>query len=271
MFIPRNPKLEAPAKDAVLGSGILTHQVRVLHAYRGTEPTRDLHRVPQGVLLLLTEGVAFLAMGEQPLPTQALVKYLTGYIASTVGPFGGILRALLAGATDFSCPDPAFREALEQSLEHPDTFVIPYTEIVETVHVPVSTFGIGRRDFIVVTRESARGERDSFCITPADGETADALLMLRFAAEKRAVRAKLLCEKTDFHGIQLAVLQKYRVQFPSTLGDHRDEIATTIAERAAAQLAAGGSSLERLDAMVLDELAYFRAVPQFANYFALAL
>ncbi len=270
MFIPRNPKLEAPTKEAVLASGLLTQKASVVYAYRGSEPMHDLQRAPQGVLVYLTDGLAFLATTEHPVPINALVQHLPAYIASTVGRPGGVLRAVLAGANDLTHPESALREALDQCLADPDTFVIPYAEIIETVHVSIGKFGIGRRDYTVITRESARGERESFCLTPADDETADALLMLRFAAEKRAVRVKLLHEATDFHGIQLSVLQKFRAQFPSTLGDHRHEIAAEIMEHAAAQLGVKGSSLEHLDAMVLDELAYFRTVPQFEKYFTFA-
>ncbi len=274
MFIPRNRRLDAPSKELVLGSGLLTDKVTAVHAYRGTEPVHDLHRAPQGVLVVLTEGFAFVATSEQAIPTRALVQYfanqLTNHVPGAALPFGGVLTALLNGARDFTRPDQHVMGALEKNLDHPDTFVMSYVEIIETRHLPIGKFGIGRRDYTIVVREGAQGARESFCITRADGELADALLMLRFAAEKRTVRVKLLREQTNFRDIQLAVLQKYRAQFPSTLEQHREEIATEIMQRADAQLSSQGSSLERLDAMVLDELAHFRSVPQFTKYFAVA-
>ncbi len=270
MFIPRNRSLEAPTKDAILGSGILTQKTHLVHAFRGAEPTRDLSRVPQGVLVVLNEGFAFLAGGDHAIPGSALVQHLAVHIAAAKGPVGSIFSALLAGAKDFSHAEPTLSAALNESLDHPDTFVVPFAEIVETVYTPLGKFGIGRRDYTIVTRESARGERECFCLTPADGELADALLMLRFAAEKRAVRSNFLRAETDYAGIQHAVLQKFWAQYPSTLGDHRDEMVAEIMDHADTQLAARGSSLDRLETKVLDELGYFRTVPQFAKYFALA-
>jgi len=261
--------MDAPTREAILTSGVLTQKASVVYAYRGSEPTHHLHRAPQGILVYLTDGVAFFAGSEQAIPLSLLVQHLPAYIAWTSGS-GGILRAVLAGAKDLSYPNSTFKDVLDRSLSHPHSFVIPYAEIIETVHVSTGKFAMGRRDYAVITRESARGERDAFCLTPANEETADALLMLRFAAEKRAIRVKLLRQATDLHGIQLSVLQKFRAQFPSTLGDHRHEINAEIMEQAAVQLGVKGSSLEQLDAMVLDELAYFRAVPQFEKYFTFA-
>ncbi len=267
MPIPRNPRLEAPSKEAILGSGLLTNNTTIVYAYRGTEPSRNIHLAPQGLLLLLTEGVAFLASGEKAISILEVVRHFTNDVPNQRVPFGGVFTALMNGARRFSYLDRETRESLEQSCSHPDTLVVPYVEIVETIHRGIGTSGVGRRHYVMVAREDARREREHYCITPANAEIADALLALRFAAEKRTITVRLLREQTDFRGIQLAVLQKYRSQFPSTLWDHRAEMAAEIMERANSQLSQHGSSLAHLDATVLDQLSHFRVLPQFAKYF----
>jgi len=268
MFIPRNGTLETPTTDAILGSGIIIPKASVVHAHRGAEPV-DLKQAPQGILMVLGEGLAFLATKEQSISAQAIAQHLTAYIASR-GPVGGIFRAVMAGATDLAWPEPDLKAVFDQILAHPDTFVIPHVDIIQASYVPGSKLRRSHPASTVLTRETARGMRESVRITPTDSELADSLLMLRFMAERRAIRDKVLREQVDVAGIELAAFKKFRAQYPSTLGTHRGQIVAEVMREVGSHLEAKGSSLAAVDAMVLTQLDYFRVIPQFAKYFAMA-
>ncbi len=269
MFIPRNVTLETPTTDAILGSGIIIPKANVVHAHRGAEPV-DLKQVPQGILMVLGEGLAFLATKEQSISAQAIAQHLTAYIASRGGPVGGIFRAVMAGATDLAWPEPDLKAVLDQTLAHPDTFVIPHVDIIQASYVQGSRLRRGHPASTVLTRENARGMRESVRITPTDSELAESLLMLRFMAERRAIRDKVVREKVDLAGIELATFKKFRAQYPSTLGTHRGRIVAEVMREVGSHLEAKGTSLAAVDAMVLTQLDYFRVIPQFAKYFAMA-
>lgn len=270
MFIPRNATLKTPTMDEVLGSGIIIPKAQVVHAHRGNEPIHDLRRIPQGILLVLGEGTAFLATGEQLMPPQMVTEHLAAYIASRGGPTGGVFRAVMNGAEDLAWPEPAIHAAFDQALQHPDTIVFPHVDLIQAESVPGSRFPRVRRPSTVLTRESAQGLRESIYITPTESELADSLIMLRFMAEKRTIRLKVLRSQVDLSGIELEVFKKYRSQFPSTVGTQRGRIAAEVMHKVATHLESKGSSLTEVDATVLSELDYFRVVPQFAKYFALA-
>lgn len=270
MFIPRNSELESPTSLAVLGSGLVMPKANVVYAHRGADPIHDLIHVPQGISMILSEGLAFLATGEQSLPAQIFTQHLASHVASAGGPVGGIYRAVMAGAKDLSCCEPSLRAALQQSLDHPDTFVIPFVDIIQAEYVPGSKFRRGRRPYTVLMRESAQGARETVRVIPTDSEMVNSLFMLRFLAEKRAIRRKILGSQVALDEIELAVFRKYREQFPSTLGSHRGEMVVEIQQQASMRLEANGSSLAQVDAKVLEQLEYFRVIPDFAKYFALA-
>ncbi|HEV8353486.1 MAG TPA: hypothetical protein VGR24_04740 [bacterium] len=269
MHIPRNAALPSPSFEQVRLSGLLEgSKAAIVAAYPGAEPRRNLRNAPRGFLFVYHDGLVFLATGEQTgFSANDLVDLLAGEAAKQVIPLGGLVHSVLTFAHEMRRAARELPQQLERALSHLDTFRIPFVDLIEARHQIVGSIFSGRIPYARLTGEQADGIVQQYWIAPVDAESVESFMILRLAAEKRAVAGLLLRAQVDVDAVQRAVIQEFQTRYGDAAGDHLAELGAEITARLEQQLQARGLTFEQLDRQALDQLGHFRAHAQFAQYF----
>jgi hypothetical protein len=268
MRMPRNAAVPSPDRDGILSGELALDAAGKPYAvqawaYRGTEPVRNINRVSEGALLGFQNGLAFLTTGKKLLSVGTFADVALGHAGESLL---GLLPTLAVKVGLGMSESKAAAEFWE-SLRHPDSFVIPYVDVVEATYQRVGSRLTGRREDAIVTRQPPAGPAESYCLTPFNQEFVESLVTQRFLAERRAIIDGLLAEHGDGAAIARAVAEDYHRRHGDQVAGQFAAIKAEVQRRIEERLAQTGLTRAGIEAQALERLAAWRGVPQAAPYF----
>jgi len=233
MRFERTKGLESPARDEVLTSGLADEDVKPFEAwaYEGDEPLMNLwiaFRVPRGMFAITNKGIMFLTTGKG-FSARALSVNIGLEIGKAIGEQTGLLGGVLAlgavWAGNMAVETIAGSDPIRKYLDHPQSFVVPYVDLVEAGYLKGS-FRSGRRRYLIVTSEDKGGTRKKYYITPCSftkgwENMPDLVMVHRFLYEKQAMALTVIRELVpDLDSMRAEALEKYRSTYGDDLAEH---------------------------------------------------
>lgn len=266
--------LPAATPLEIVGSGL--HQASIgaskdettKHAHKGIERSAFLKGftkgVPQGRLFFMNKGLVFLSQGPARLTLGKAFEIAFDKVVGGVAPMGGAVGGALGGlATGLVTAladhkeNKDFINELEQYVKRPESFFIPYSEIIEVRYVK-SSF-VDRS--VHLRRQTPDGQIEEYWVKPADHFYPKLIMGLRLVSERQALLEQLLKEKAGSAELLSEMIAAGRQRYPKgatpeQIGALSKEFMDTINAR----LKAKGTSL-----LALYEEANLRVQAPFAN------
>ena len=190
MRIERMPAVNSPSPMEVLespnpfGEKIKTYEVV---GYRGKEPTNHISDRPTGTCILLGQGFVFLSSGQSHNRSSwgnrlndFVFDGVGGQVSSMVSsaiPFAGILTGLgFSGVRAVLGAVSNRKSKIGKLLEHPDTFIVPYMNVVKCDYAQVDSSFFAKH-FLVIDMETEHQDLRNYllCMTGISSSTAKSL------------------------------------------------------------------------------------------------
>jgi hypothetical protein len=268
MRIERTPGIETPSRIDIVRSGLNEHFSAVSkekfperYGYRGDAP-QSLARAPKGWLLVMEQGLIFLAKSEKNLSPADFLKALADEAASrTLGVLGS-----LDLTTIMQAGDGASRiDEMLAAFDHPDSFIIPFTEVVEARYERTGSWFTGYKHFLMLKQEWDDGEF-KFVLSPAESDLWITLFWYRLNAEVKLAFLQSLRDVAETDNYLPQMMQAFSEAHPDASEEETAAAADAASVRIRERLELKGTSMDRLLAEAAVRVAdhfgdTFREVP----------
>ena len=268
MRIERTPGIESPSRAEIVQSGLNEHfsavskeKIHERYGYFGSEP-RSLARVPKGWLLVMEQGLIFLARGESNQSPTNFLKALADEAADrTLGIVGSLAAKATALASDYS----SRVDEMLAAFDHPDSFIIPFTEVVEARYERTGSWFTGYKHFLILKQEWDDGEFD-FVLSPAEADLWITVFWYRLNAEVKLAFMEALRDVAETDNYLPQMMQAFSEAHPDPSEEELAAAANESTIRIRERLEAKGTSMDRLLAEAAVRVAdhfgdTFRDVP----------
>ena len=112
---------------------------------------------------------------------------------------------------------------LKKIIDHPATFIIPYSHIVEAEFQKVGSLFKGKRKYLIVTTEREEGKFETYYIHPCESTFADMVVALRFNFERQTYIFDVIGEAIGLDSIQADLLKTYQEKYGDKLKKYAKE------------------------------------------------
>ncbi len=265
MKVPRTARIAPPSREQILAAPLADEQTMPAgeaYGYRGRELKASLARVPRGFFVATTAGIAFLTTGARGLDFKVLLRMMAthavGEVAGQLVPFGRVMAGKMLHHEPVS-------PQVEEMLRRPETFLVPYTDIVEVSVQTAGSLWSGKHHYLVLGSEATDGATAQYNLYFGAGEIGEGrdtwILATRWKYEVDELQTTLIDELVDRSAIGNSVIDEAEAKYPDGTSAHRDEIVKEVLRRLDDRLGEKGTTMDKLLDQARAELAHFRAVP----------
>jgi hypothetical protein len=265
MRVEKNYNLPAPSVEDIISSKPIFKPSPGC-AFKGTQLVDGILGLTFGHVCVQTDGLAFLTQGNK---FTRMMRAGWGNIfedglidiAAKAVPFGGVAAALLVGGAKKLDKKKLL---VDEMLGHPESFVHPYTNIIEVRHEGIGNI-IHRKEYLVILTEDENRQTQyySMVLTGQDkmgfsDGTVPLIIGLRFKYEKQTLMSKIISEFHDLEKARLDTVRKYIAQYGEKAGKHMDEIVAETTRLFLEAMKTHGITQEQINTRLKEQLVHFR-------------
>jgi hypothetical protein len=275
MRIEKNYSLPALTREDILLSPVKMKPVTACLT-RNPPLSNKLYGLTVGKFMVFSEGLAFLTNGKKFSVANALgasgdIAGEFANITSNISPLVGVATSLL-----LSRKKPNINKKVDEMLNHPETFVIPLTSIVEISGEPVGNF-LTRRYYIVMLVENESHQLGYYAVISSQSDRvfspgeANTIMYFRFLSEKSMVERQIYNELFNLDKVRNEMTPRMIEKFPGQNDKSIAEMQTELDAYLHAQMSANNVTEADINSLLRERLKHFTPMlnnPAFAKVMA---